>query len=60
MTRDDSTGENLRAAGFRRTQRLWLSQENYDLVMYLAEQDKAVVDRIVQSAGRRKAWRRDE
>jgi hypothetical protein len=50
----DSTGDELRASGYRRTQRLWLTQENYDLVMYLAEQDKVMVDRIIE----RTRWQR--
>jgi hypothetical protein len=50
MRDDDSAQSELRAAGFRRTQKLWLSQENYDLVMWLAQQDKVTVDRILDRA----------
>lgn len=54
---DDSVSAELRAAGLRRTQRLWLTPEHYDLVMYMAQQDKAIVDRILDRA-KALRWRR--
>ena len=53
-------GDRLRAAGYKRTQRLWLTQEHYDLVMWLAQQDKVDVDRILERAQADRWKRRNE
>lgn len=54
----DSEGDALRRAGFRRTQKLWLKEENFDLVMWIAHQDKIEVERIVNEFRNNQPYRK--
>lgn len=44
--RRDSVAKALRAAGYTPCPRWWLTQEQMDLVAYMAEQNAAEVNRI--------------
>lgn len=58
MTRSasDSPGARaLRAAGYVKLPGWWVTQEQYELVAYMAQQNKATIDEIKEEA----QWRND-
>lgn len=50
----------LRAAGFKPSPRWWLTEEQLELVAYMARQNEAVINRIREEAHRkdRQEWRK--
>jgi hypothetical protein len=52
----DSPGARaLRAAGYVKLPGWWVTQEQYELVAYMAQQNKATIDEIKEEA----QWRND-
>lgn len=49
----------LRAAGYRPAPRVWLTDEQLDLLMYMAKQNESEVNRI-RAASRTKATKEEE
>lgn len=52
----------LRAAGFKPCPRWWLTEEQIELVAYMAQQNEAEINRIREDAHRkdRQEWRRKQ
>lgn len=52
--KENRSNRALREAGYRRAQRVWLTQEQYEMLMYMAHQNEADIIRIRDRAhGRR-------
>ena len=49
-TGDSPAARALRAAGYVKLPGLWVTQEQYDLTIYMAVQNKPDVDRIKREA----------
>ena len=49
-TGDSPAARALRAAGYVKLPGLWVTQEQYDLAIYMAQQNKPHVDRIKEQA----------
>lgn len=49
-TGDSPAARALRAAGYVKLPGLWVTQEQWDLAVYMAQQNKAHVDRIKEQA----------